>query len=122
MSETYASGMWDKHSLEALRQALLRGNAFTDEYRRKGHSEFTRLTDTELQARADAIDAWQKLTQELEAKGYLRHAYCYECNGALEPVTETASGEWVYDETVEEHRARVNPSGDATVTFKVVDR
>ncbi len=31
-------------------------------------------------------------------------------------------GEWVWDETEEEHRQRVNPNGDRYVTFPVVTR
>jgi len=90
------------------------------ETRRKGHAEHTQYTDAELQARDEAVAEWQKLTEELEAKGYLERGACYECAGELEPVTETEHHEWVYDETVEEHQARVNPTGKATVTFKVV--
>lgn len=106
--------VWDIDLLATLKQHIEYGNPLE---RRKGHTEVTPYTDAELRARDEAVAEWEKLTEELINKGWLEETY----DGTF-PATETEHREWVYDETVEEHQARVNPTGEATYTFKVVDR
>lgn len=93
---------------------ILRGVLASQEFilgpkdrRRMGHLDRTPYTDAELQARDEAVGAWEQLTNELTEKGWLEHEACYECGGELKGASETEHTEWVHDETTDEYHARI---------------
>lgn len=120
MSATFRPEVWEDELREQIRKTSHLGRFLAaNEYSRQGHTVVTPYTDAELQARTEAVTAWQKLTDELLGKGWLDD---YPDDGYM-PATETEHREWVYDESTDEHKARVAllPKRPATVSFEVRD-
>jgi hypothetical protein len=102
MTGTFRPEIWSQAIIDDLRLNILYPGR-RDERRRQGHTVRTPYSKAELKARKKALKAWQALTDELLAKGWLED---YPDDGII-PSTETEHREWVYDETEQEYQARL---------------
>jgi hypothetical protein len=113
---TFVPEIWSAELLTALRRNIFYGDTSRN---RLGHSVVTKYSKAERKARKQAIKQWQQLTDELLAKGWLEDDY----EEGIFPVTAKEHTEWVYDETVEEHAARLAtlPPLPATVRIPILN-
>ena len=107
----FIPGAWD-NAIKKHAAAMSISWEFLQAMNRRGHSvpAQTEQEWNELQAaRRRRFNYWRMLTDELVADGVLDHDSCYECAGELK-LNEDRPTDWVWDETEDEYKARMEPS------------